>query len=129
MRSAVRRSVSPTRRTLRSPPPLANANKNRHSGRVERSPPAEVAWYAVEMSGTYAVVVGDRGRLVIPSEVREAAGIEEGTRLMLLPTNSGLVLLTREQLRERVREDLSGVDLFAELLADRRKAATEEDAA
>lgn len=81
------------------------------------------------MSGTYAVIVGDRGRLVIPSEVREAAGIEEGTRLMLLPTNSGLVFMTREQLRERVREDLSGLDLVAELLADRRKAAAEEDAA
>ena len=81
------------------------------------------------MSGTYAVVVGDRGRLVIPSEVRAAAGIEEGTPLMLLPTTSGLVLMTREQLRERVHEDLSGLDLVAELLADRRKAAAEEDAA
>lgn len=48
---------------------------------------------------------------------------------MLLPTESGLVLMTREQLRERVREDLGGLDLVAELLADRRKAATEEDAA
>lgn len=49
--------------------------------------------------------------------------------MMLLPTKSGLVLMTREQLRERVREDLSGLDLVAELLADRRKAAAEEDAA
>ena len=86
------------------------------------------AWYASPVSGTYAVVVGDRGRLVIPSEVREAAGIEEGTRLMLLSTKSGLVLMTRDQLRERVREDLGGLDLVAELLADRRKAAYEEDA-
>ena len=80
------------------------------------------------MSGTFAVVVGDRGRLVIPSEVRDAAGIEEGTRLMLLPTRSGLVLMTREQLRERVRDDLSGLDLVGELLADRRQAAADEDA-
>lgn len=80
------------------------------------------------MSGTFAVVVGDRGRLVIPAEVRDAAGIEEGTRLMILPTRSGLVLMTRDQLRERVREDLSGLDLVDELLADRRKAAAEEDA-
>ena len=65
---------------------------------------------------------------MIPSEVRDAAGIGEGTRLMLLPTRSGLVLMTREQLRERVREDLSGLDLVGELLADRRQAAAHEDA-
>lgn len=92
-------------------------------------PLGKYQWYASHMSGTYAVVVGDRGRFVIPSEVREAAGIEEGTRLVLLATESGLVLMTRDQLRERVRGDLSGLDLVAELLADRRKAATEEDAA
>ena len=80
------------------------------------------------MGGTYPVTVGDRGRLVIPTEVRDAAGIAEGTRLVLLPTRSGLVLMTREQLRERVREDLRDLDLVGELLADRRQAAAEEDA-
>lgn len=92
------------------------------------APPAYLLWYSCNMSGTYAIVVGDRGRLVIPSEVRDAAGIEEGTPLMLLPTRSGLVLMTREQLSERVREDLSGLDLVSELLADRRQAAAHEDA-
>lgn len=80
------------------------------------------------MSGTYAVDVGDRGRLVIPSEVRDAAGIGEGTRLMLLSTRSGLVLMTRDQLRQRVRGDLSDLDLVGDLLADRRQAAADEDA-
>lgn len=65
---------------------------------------------------------------MIPAEVRDAAGIEEGTRLVLFPTGSGLVLMTREQLRDRVREDLSGLDLVDELLADRRRTAAEEDA-
>jgi bifunctional DNA-binding transcriptional regulator/antitoxin component of YhaV-PrlF toxin-antitoxin module len=65
--------------------------------------------------------------LVIPAEVRDAAGIEEGTRMMLLPARSGMVLMTRDQLRERVRDDLSGIDLVGELLADRRQAAAEED--
>ena len=114
---------------------LAFSGRGTRKEGVERVPvraagPLSIAvWYATRMSGTYAVVVGDRGRLVIPSEVREAAGIEEGTRLMLLPTESGLVLMTREQLRERVREDLNGLDLVAALLADRRKASAEEDAA
>ena len=81
------------------------------------------------MSGTYQVVVGDRGRLVVPADVRERAGIAEGTVLVLLETPDGLVLLTREQLRDRVRDDLAGTDLVAGLLADRRAAASAEDAA
>ena len=35
--------------------------------------------------------------------------------------------MTRRQLRSRVREELAGLDLVAELLADRRRAAQEED--
>jgi AbrB family looped-hinge helix DNA binding protein len=74
-------------------------------------------------------VVGDRGRIVVPAEVRERAGLSEGTPLVLLETPTGLVLLTREQLRARVRDELAGLDLVAELLADRRRAAQQEDAA
>ncbi len=81
------------------------------------------------MSGTYHVVVGDRGRLVVPAEVREHAGLTPGTALVLLETPTGLVLLTREQLRDRVRAELAGTDLVADLLADRRAAAAAEDVA
>jgi AbrB family looped-hinge helix DNA binding protein len=81
------------------------------------------------VNGTYKVTVGDRGRLVLPAEVRARAGITEGTTLVLLDTPGGLVLLTREQLRRRVREDLAGTDLIAELLAERRAASAAEDAA
>lgn len=77
----------------------------------------------------YTVVVGDRGRLVVPAEVRERAGLAEGTTLVLLDTPSGIVLMTRAQLRDRVREELSGVDLVGDLLAERRAAAASEDAA
>lgn len=79
------------------------------------------------MSGTYQVVVGDRGRLVVPAEVREHAGLTPGTELILLDMSEGLVLLTREQLKQRVRAELSGVDLVARLLADRRSDAGRED--
>lgn len=81
------------------------------------------------MHGTYPIMVGDRGRIVVPAEVRERQGLVEGTPLVLLDTPAGLVLLTRGQLRQRVREELAGVDLVAELLAERRTAATAEDAA
>lgn len=66
---------------------------------------------------------------MVPADVRERAGIVEGTVLVLLETPDGLVLLTREQLRARVRKDLAGSDLVSELLADRRAAAAAEDAA
>jgi AbrB family looped-hinge helix DNA binding protein len=81
------------------------------------------------MSGTHTVTMGDRGRLVVPAEVRERAGLAEGTPLVLLETPGGLILLTREQLRARVRDELAGLDLVSELLAERRQAAADEDAA
>lgn len=71
--------------------------------------------------------MGDRGRLVIPAEVRNAAGLTEGTKLVLFATDAGLVLMTRPQLRRRVAEDLEGLDLVGELLAERRAAAAAED--
>ena len=80
------------------------------------------------MGGTHAVVMGDRGRLVVPAEVRERMGLTTGTPLVILETPGGLVLLTRDQLLDRVREELDGVDLLADLLADRRSAAEREDA-
>jgi len=81
------------------------------------------------MSGTYQVVMGDRGRLVIPAELRERAGLAEGTALILLPTSSGIAVLTRSQLHELVRADLAGADLVGELIAERRAEAAAEDAA
>lgn len=80
------------------------------------------------MSGTYSITMGDRGRLVIPAELRERAGLREGSALVLIETASGVVVLTREQLKERVRNDLEGLDLVGELLADRRIEAESEGA-
>lgn len=80
------------------------------------------------MNEPHPVVVGEGGQVVLPPEVRARAGIEDGTRLMLLETDGGLVLLTRERLLDRVRDDLAGLDLVGELLADRRLAARIEDA-
>jgi AbrB family looped-hinge helix DNA binding protein len=73
--------------------------------------------------------MGDRGRLVIPADLRERTGLTEGTPLVVLETPQGLVLLTRAQLQELVRADLTGLDLVGELLAGRRAEAAAEDAA
>jgi AbrB family looped-hinge helix DNA binding protein len=73
------------------------------------------------------VIVGDRGRLVVPADIRERHGLVEGTPLVLLETPGGLALLTREQLRDRVRSELAGLDLGGDLLAERRRSAERED--
>ena len=73
--------------------------------------------------------MGDRGRLVIPAELRQRAGLVEGTPVVLVETAGGVVLLGRDQLKAMVREDLAGLDLVAELLADRRADATADDTA
>jgi AbrB family looped-hinge helix DNA binding protein len=81
------------------------------------------------VSGTYYLVVGDRGRIVVPAEVRERAGLEAGTPLVLIEAPDGLILLTREQLKARVRAELAALNLVNELLTERRAQADAEDAA
>ncbi len=64
--------------------------------------------------------MGDRGRLVVPAALRERTGLAEGDTLTLIEAANGLVLLNRAQLQHLVREDLAGLDLVGELLAERR---------
>ncbi len=80
------------------------------------------------MSGTYSVTMGDRGRFVIPAELREHVGLLEGSVVSLIETPRGVLMLNRDQLKELVRADLGGLQLVEELLADRRRRAAVEDA-
>ena len=81
------------------------------------------------MSGTYTVVMGDRGRLVVPAELRERLNLAPGTPLVLFETSAGVVLCTREQLKALVRERLADRELVAELIVDRRREAEADDVA
>ena len=74
-------------------------------------------------------MMGDRGRLVVPAELRTHAGLLPGTQVTLIESPDGIVLLTREQLKRMVRRDLAGVDLVPGLLADRRREAHADDVA
>ena len=74
------------------------------------------------------MVMGDRGRLVVPAELRERLHLEAGSTLILLDTPGGIILATREQLMKLVREDLQGLDLVGELIAERRRQAALDDA-
>ncbi|MGH8889360.1 MAG: AbrB/MazE/SpoVT family DNA-binding domain-containing protein [Acidothermaceae bacterium] len=80
------------------------------------------------MSGTYPVVMGDRGRLVIPAELRAKLDLKAGSPLIMVETPHGVVLTTRDQLKQLVRSQLQGLDLVDELLAERRRSAALEDA-
>ena len=49
--------------------------------------------------------------------------------MILVETPGGVVLLTQDQVKARVRTDLEGLDLVDDLLTIRRKEASAEDAA
>ncbi|GEM_PF-3330880 len=66
---------------------------------------------------------------MLPAEVRQRAGLVEGSKLVLVETPSGLVLMTQRQVRDRVRKELSGLDLVGELIAERRSESAIEDQA
>ncbi|MXZ67738.1 MAG: AbrB/MazE/SpoVT family DNA-binding domain-containing protein [Acidimicrobiia bacterium] len=79
------------------------------------------------MDGTHAVTMGDRGRLVVPAEVRARHGFDRGTVLVFTESPWGLVLTKREALLAQIQSELKGSNLVDELLTDRRRQAAIED--
>ncbi|MGI8723051.1 MAG: AbrB/MazE/SpoVT family DNA-binding domain-containing protein [Geodermatophilaceae bacterium] len=71
--------------------------------------------------------MGERGRLVIPAELRERLRLHPGAPLIMFDTPQGIVMATRDQAKQLVRDKLRGLDLVTELLADRRRQAAAED--
>ena len=85
-------------------------------------------WYTHSMSTTYATVMGDRGRLVIPSALRHNQKWEQGTQLLMLETPHGVITMTREQAKQLVKKQIGAGSLVEELIAERRSAAQKESA-
>ena len=98
-----------------------------HSTQWHAVPRDQAVWYLRLMSGTYKVVVGNKGRLVVPAEVRKRCHLDEGTIMILIEADSGLILMNQEQLKARVRADMKGTSLVDELMAERKLAAAKED--
>lgn len=71
--------------------------------------------------------MGDRGRLVVPAEVRARHGFDRGTVLVFTESPWGLVLTKREALLAQIQSELKGSNLVDELLTDRRRQAAIED--
>jgi AbrB family looped-hinge helix DNA binding protein len=76
------------------------------------------------MSGN--LQMGDRGRVVIPADIRERRSWRTGTRLVAVETPSGVLLADRADLEDLVKRQLAGRDLVTELLDERRAAAAAE---
>jgi AbrB family looped-hinge helix DNA binding protein len=92
-----------------------------------------ILWYILCMShDEYRVVVGDRGRIVLPSSVRGALGLEAGSRMLLSTEKDGsLRLRPYRSVADRNRGMLSGLasaggSMVDELLAERRREAERE---
>lgn len=79
------------------------------------------------MGGTDLVVVGNKGRVVIPAGIRARHGWQEGTTLLTIDTETGVVLMERDDALRLVREQLAGSDPVADLLRDRRREARLDD--
>lgn len=82
------------------------------------------------MSDTTVVLVGPKGRVVIPAEIRHQLEIQEGTELVALVDGAAVVLVPRAAVKARLRSMFADlpVSLRDELMADRRAAAVREGA-
>lgn len=78
------------------------------------------------MSDTLAVQVGNKGRVVVPANMRARHQWVEGSILVALDTELGVLLADQESIERLVRARLSGIDLLTDLLADRRREAADD---
>lgn len=84
------------------------------------------------MAHTREVVVGDRGRVVLPADIRAELGLEPGMRMLLTTSDDGSLRLQpyRAVAAETVGmlADLAPAEesMVEELIAERRQEATRE---
>lgn len=78
------------------------------------------------MSTTESVVIGDRGRLVVPLELRQRQGWKQGEPLLAIELDGGVLLAMPELVKKIVRKQLAGDSLVEELLAERRAEAVRD---
>ncbi len=86
----------------------------------------------IRQSLNATAVISEGGRLVIPSDMRKAMGIEPGNEVVLfLDENGELRVMTRKRAIEWAQEALrkyvpAGVSLVDELIKDREEEAANE---
>lgn len=80
------------------------------------------------MNDRYEVTVGPEGRVLIPAEVRRAAGLEPGTSVVLRIEGEQVVLTPCEAIKRRLRQMFAGIEgsMAEELMAERRAEAARD---
>jgi AbrB family looped-hinge helix DNA binding protein len=87
-------------------------------------------WHALERQ----IILGDRGRVVLPSEIRTQLGLDTGSRLLLRTEADGsLRLRPYRSVADQSRGLLTGLaptgeSIVDELLVERRQEAEDESA-
>jgi|HubBroStandDraft_3_1064219.scaffolds.fasta_scaffold353215_2 AbrB family looped-hinge helix DNA binding protein len=79
----------------------------------------------------YVLHLGDRGRLVLPSELRKSLGLKTGEELVLtVDEDGGMRLTSRRQRLDRVQGMFASIQprriLSEELIRERRREARRE---
>jgi len=71
------------------------------------------------------LTMGDRGRIVIPQAIREAANLKPGDKLIAFHDEHGIQLMTRDELEAKVWADFQKYphSLADELIAERHAEA------
>jgi AbrB family looped-hinge helix DNA binding protein len=94
----------------------------------------EGSWYDPRMSSIehFNVALGERGRIVLPSQLRQRLNLQTGDRLIVTVDDEGgfRVVPARElarRLRGLYRDLAPGRSLVDELIAERREEARRED--
>ncbi|MDR1118305.1 MAG: AbrB/MazE/SpoVT family DNA-binding domain-containing protein [Bifidobacteriaceae bacterium] len=78
------------------------------------------------MSDTTAMVVGQKGRVVIPGSARSRHGWGEGTQLIGFDREDGFVLMSREAALKSIRRQLAASPVVDQLISERRAEARRE---
>lgn len=107
--------------------------RRKRPGRVRETAPAYgEAFPAVPEPAAYAVTMADRGRLVLPAEVRERLKIKAGDRLTLRVEPDGTIkfqtaAVFAHSFRGIFKHLAPGRSLADELIAERRLEAARDD--
>lgn len=93
-------------------------------------------WYTLAMntSDSYSIAVGERGRLVLPSRLRQRLDLQPGDRLIAtVDEERGIRLVAARDLARQLRGIYAEIaperSLVDELIAERREEARRADEA
>lgn len=78
--------------------------------------------------GVATATIGEKGRLVVPIEVRRRYGWDAGTSLVFIDSEAGAHLMSADDALARFRASVAGTSSpVDELLAERRHEAAREN--